>query len=38
MDGRIISVRRLAWSPRLLDATPGQRAPWELAGAGYGIH
>jgi hypothetical protein len=37
MDGRTISVP-LAWLPRLLDATPEQRARWELAGAGYGIH
>jgi hypothetical protein len=37
MDGRSISVP-LAWFPRLLDATPEQRARWELAGAGYGIH
>jgi hypothetical protein len=37
MDGRTISVP-LAWFPRLLDATPEQRARWELAGAGYGIH
>lgn len=37
MDGRTISVP-LAWFPRLLDATPAQRANWELAGAGYGIH
>ena len=37
MDGRSISVP-LAWFPRLLDATPEQRARWEPAGAGYGIH
>lgn len=37
MDGRSISVP-LAWFPRLLDATPEQRAHWEPAGAGYGIH
>ncbi len=37
MDGRTISVP-LAWYPRLLHATPDQRATWELAGAGYGIH
>jgi hypothetical protein len=37
MDGRTISVP-LAWFPRLLDATPAQRANWEIAGAGYGIH
>ena len=37
MDGRTISVP-LAWFPRLLDATPVQRACWKPAGAGYGIH
>jgi hypothetical protein len=37
MDGRTISVP-LAWFPRLLDASPAQRANWQLAGAGYGIH
>ena len=37
MDGRTISVP-LAWFPRLLDATPTQRARWEPAGPGYGIH
>ena len=37
MDGRTISVP-LAWSPRLLDATPAQRANWKICGAGYGIH
>ncbi len=37
MDGRTISVP-LAWYPRLLHATPEQRAKWERAGAGYGIH
>jgi hypothetical protein len=37
MDGRTIAVP-LAWYPRLLDATPEQRADWEVAGAGYGIH
>jgi len=37
MDGRTIAVP-LAWYPRLLDATPEQRARWEIAGAGYGIH
>lgn len=36
-DGRRISVP-LAWYPRLLHATPGQRANWEIAGAGFGIH
>ena len=37
MDGRTISAP-LAWYPRLLHATPEQRAVWETAGAGYGIH
>ena len=37
MDGRAISVP-LVWYPRLLNATPAQRARWEIAGGGYGIH
>jgi hypothetical protein len=37
MDGRTISVP-LAWYPRLAAGTPEQRARWELAGAGFGIH
>jgi len=37
MDGRTIAVP-LAWYPRLFNATPEQRAHWELAGGGYGIH
>ncbi len=37
MDGRTLSVP-LAWYPRLANATPTQRAHWQLAGAGYGIH
>jgi hypothetical protein len=36
-DGRTVGVP-LAWYPRLLHATPGQRSRWSLAGAGYGIH
>jgi hypothetical protein len=36
-DGRTISVP-LAWFPRLLEATPAQRAEWELIGGGIGIH
>ncbi len=36
-DGRVISVP-LAWSWRLSDATPAQRAQWELIGDGYGVH
>lgn len=37
MDGRTIAAP-LAWYPRLLDATTAQRANWEIAGGGYGIH
>lgn len=37
MDGRTIAVP-LAWYPRLFEATAEQRANWELAGGGYGIH
>ena len=36
-DGRIISVP-LAWYPRLLDASPGQRKNWKVIDGGYGIH
>ena len=36
-DGRTISAP-LAWFPRLLAATPAQRANWQVSGAGYGIH
>jgi len=36
-DGRVVSVP-LAWFPRLLGATPKQRAGWELIGGGIGIH
>ncbi len=36
-DGRTITVP-LAWYPRLLHATPEQRANWILAGAGSVIH
>ena len=37
MDGRTISVP-LVWYPRLLKATATQRAKWQIAGGGYGIH
>ena len=37
MDGRTIAVP-IAWYPRLQGAPPEQRANWEVAGAGYGIH
>jgi hypothetical protein len=36
-DGRVVSVP-LAWFPRLLKATPRQKAQWELIGGGIGIH
>lgn len=36
-DGRTISVP-LAWSWRLEDATPEQRANWRLIGSGQGVH
>lgn len=36
-DGRTISVP-LAWSWRLSDATPEQRARYEIIGGGTGIH
>ena len=37
VDGRTISVP-LAWSWRLLDATPEQRAHFEIIGDGQGVH
>lgn len=36
-DGRTISTP-LAWYPRLLYATPEQRARWEHVGGGFGVH
>jgi len=36
-DGRIVSAPR-AWSWRLSDATPAQRANFEILGDGQGIH
>src|SRR5260221_10596022 len=36
-DGRRISVP-LAWFPRLLNATPKERAEFRLIGQGQGIH
>jgi hypothetical protein len=36
-DGRVISVP-LAWSWRLSDATPTQRANFEIIGDGEGVH
>jgi hypothetical protein len=37
VDGRVISVP-LAWSWRLSEATPAQRAHFELIGDGQGVH
>jgi hypothetical protein len=36
-DGRSLTVP-LEWFPRLRDATPEQRANYELIGPGIGIH
>ncbi len=37
VDGRTITVP-LAWSWRLSEATPKQRANWEIIGDGHGVH
>jgi hypothetical protein len=37
VDGRTISVP-LVWSWRLSEATPEQRANWEIIGDGHGVH
>ena len=37
VDGRTITVP-LVWSWRLAEATPEQRAHWELIGDGEGMH
>ena len=37
VDGRVISVP-LAWSWRLSEATPAQRANFRLIGMGQGVH
>ncbi|MBL8548320.1 MAG: DUF2442 domain-containing protein [Hyphomonadaceae bacterium] len=36
-DGRMISAP-LVWFPRLVAASASQRAHWEVAAAGHGIH
>ncbi len=36
-DGREVSAP-LQWFPRLLRATPQERAQWELIGDGIGVH
>lgn len=36
-DGRRVSAP-LEWFPRLLQATPAQRANWRLIGRGLGVH
>jgi hypothetical protein len=37
VDGRRVSAL-LEWFPRLVGATPEQRANWRLIGRGVGIH
>ena len=37
VDGRVIRVP-LAWSWRLSEATPKQRANWQLISDGHGVH
>jgi len=37
VDGRVISVP-LVWSWRLSEASPKQRANWQLIGDGHGVH
>jgi len=37
LDGRAVTAP-LVWYPRLLHASPEQRANWKLAGGGYGVH
>jgi hypothetical protein len=36
-DGRTVTVP-IAWYPRLLHASPGERSNWQLIGGGEGIH
>jgi hypothetical protein len=36
-DGRAISVP-LTWFPRLVHASPAERANWRLIGRGQGVH
>ncbi len=36
-DGRELSAP-LAWFPRLMEATEGQRKNWRFIGQGHGIH
>lgn len=36
-DGRTLVIP-IAWYPRLLHGTPGERANWRLIGGGEGIH
>jgi hypothetical protein len=36
-DGRVLSVP-LSWSPLLRDATPKQRANYEIGGCGVSLH
>jgi hypothetical protein len=36
-DGRTISVP-IGWYPRLAHGTPGERANFQISGAGYGLY
>ncbi len=36
-DGRTISIP-IAWFPRLIAATSGQRGNWKVSAGGFGIH
>lgn len=36
-DGRTVTAP-VVWFPRLVEASPKQRADWELIGGGVGIH
>jgi len=36
-DGRALSVP-LSWYPRLLEASPEERADWTISAGGFGIH
>lgn len=37
LDGRTLTVP-LVWFPRLVHATPDERANWQLIGRGEGLH
>ena len=37
VDDRVIGIP-LTWFPRLLDATPAQRASFQISASGHGLH